>query len=205
MSLSRYICAVWKLALYVVLFSPGVMAADIDLSGVPSAERQMIENACSSSKYLGPANFYDCLSRQVKDLSQHAGKPSLANASTQEEQMIEGACSSSKYLGPASYYDCLNRQVKDLSHHAGKPSIAGASPQERQMIENACSSSKYLGPASYYDCLERQVRALNVRYEQPNIANPAPNKPRGNEIEGLSDRLDPSWGLLKMRLKNRQP
>jgi hypothetical protein len=87
-----------------------------DLSPLNSDERQSIESACSTAKYLqGPAAYNLCLSRHLQEWGSGPKRPDLSSLNSDERQSIESACSTAKYLqGPAAYNRCLLRQLQSL-------------------------------------------------------------------------------------------
>ncbi len=134
-----------------------------DLSNLNTSERQSIEAACSSDKYMnGPAAYNTCLSRQLNLLNQQGSRPDLSNLNTSERQSIEAACSSAKYMnGPAAYNTCLSNQLSTLNQQGSRPDLSNLNTSERQSIESACSTDKYMnGPAAYNTCLTRQLSLM---------------------------------------------
>jgi len=87
-----------------------------DLSRLSSPERQSIEAACSTDKYVnGPAAYNRCLNNQLVALERQGGRPDLSRLSTTERNSIEAACSTDKYVnGPAAYNRCLSQQLARL-------------------------------------------------------------------------------------------
>lgn len=137
-----------------------------DLSGVSLAEREAIERTCNYDRqYSGPAAYYACISRELRNLSSFSGKPDMSKASASEQQAIERTCNYDRqYSGPAAYYACVSRELRSLSSFNGKPDMGRASPAEREAIEKTCNYDRqYSGPAAYYSCVLRELRQLAVR------------------------------------------
>lgn len=138
-------------------------SGSIALADLSEPERNSIEAACSSDKYLnGPAAYNACLKRQLASLTAQNRRPDLSGLSSDERQSIESACSSDKYLnGPAPYNACLRRQLATLGSTNRRPDLSGLTNENRRSIEMACSSDKYLnGPAAYNTCLAQQLSRL---------------------------------------------
>ncbi len=143
------------------------------LEGVSSAERTMIEAACSLDRNVGgPARYYNCLRSQLSALRSSSGPPSLASLSSAQRAMVESACSLDRNVGgPARYYNCLRNQVAALDATHGEPSLVGVSSAERAMIESACSLDRNVGgPARYYNCLRNQLSSLHASSGPPSLA-----------------------------------
>lgn len=133
-------------------------AAGPDLSNLNSAERESIEAACSSDKYLrGPAAHNSCLLTNLQALDRQGPRPNLAHLNSAERQSVEAACSNDKYLnGPAAYNACLSTKLEGLERQGKRPDLSRLSSAERKSIEFGCSNDKYLnGPAAYNACLTR--------------------------------------------------
>jgi hypothetical protein len=105
-------------------------AGQPDLSNISSANRDMIESACSGDRILnGPAAYYSCLRREVNALQASQGDPDLTTIPRAERSMIESACSGDRILqGPAAYYNCVRRQLAALA--SNQPPKAVAQPAE---------------------------------------------------------------------------
>jgi len=87
--------------------------ANPQLSG---PERESIEAACSTDKYVnGPSAYNNCLSSQLHALERQGSRPNLSGLSASARQSIEAACSTDKYVnGPAAYNACLSSQLAQL-------------------------------------------------------------------------------------------
>ena len=167
---------------------PSAGGAMADLS---DPERQSIEAACSSDKYLnGAAAYNTCLKRQLAALSPQNRRPDLSNLHGEERQSIESACSSDKYLnGAAAYNACLRKQLASLSPQNRRPDLSGLNGEERQSIESACSSDKYLnGPAPYNACLRRQLAALESTNKRPDLSSVSNENRRSIEMACSTDK-----------------
>jgi hypothetical protein len=144
-----------------------------DLTAASSWEQAAIERACSYDKnYRGPGDYYECLRRELNDLSRYSGKPDLSAVSSSERAAIERACSYDKsYRGPGDYYGCLRRELAQVSRFSGRPDLSGASASEQAAIERACSYDKsYRGPAAYYECLRRELSDLSRFTGKPDLS-----------------------------------
>jgi peptidoglycan hydrolase-like protein with peptidoglycan-binding domain len=151
---------------------------DSILSGINSTERAAIENACGYHKRnSGPADYYDCLRRELASLSNSAGRPDISRATASEQTAIENACGYHKRnSGPGDYYGCLRRELANLSKSSGRPDLSRATASEQSAIENACGYHKRnSGPGDYYSCLRRELATLANSAGQPDLsrANPA--------------------------------
>ena len=162
-----------RIAETVVRERSGSNAAKPDLSAVDSWEQAAIERACNPARlYSGPADYYSCLRRELRELQAHSGKPDLSGVSSSERTAIEKACNSARlYSGPGDYYSCLRRELRELQAHSGKPDLSAASPWEREAIEKACNSARlYSGPGDYYSCLRRELRDLQAHSGKPDLS-----------------------------------
>jgi hypothetical protein len=140
-----------------------------DLSGIPANERNAIENACNYTRqFRGPAEYYQCLQREITALQSSRGRPDLSGIPANERSSIENACNYTRqFRGPAEYYQCLQREVAALQSSRGRPDLSGIPANERNAIENACNYTRqFRGPAEYYQCLQREVAALQ-RFSRP--------------------------------------
>ena len=127
-------------------------------SELSAADRALIEKACRSSQYSGPAAFHDCERRQVT-AAKKSTPVSFDGVSSSDKMLIEKACRSSQYSGPAAFHDCERRQVVNAKN-SPKVSFDGVSGSDQSMIEKACRSSQYSGPAAYRSCQRNQVSQL---------------------------------------------
>lgn len=171
--------------------STSPQSASVAMGDLSDPERQSIEAACSTDKYLnGPAAYNTCLKRQLAALSPQNRRPDLSHLQGEERQSIEAACSSDKYLnGPAAYNACLRRQLASLSPQNRRPDLSGLSSEERQSIESACSSDKYLnGPAPYNACLRRQLAALGSANRRPDLSGLTNENRRSIEMACSTDK-----------------
>jgi DnaJ domain len=84
-----------------------------DVSGLSDADKQSLETACASEKLMqGPAEYNECLRRQLEALRNAPKAPDLSGLSIRERDSIELVCSNSKLMeGPAAYNRCLMRQL----------------------------------------------------------------------------------------------
>jgi peptidoglycan hydrolase-like protein with peptidoglycan-binding domain len=87
-----------------------------DLTNASASEQATIENACNYDRqYRSSADYYSCLSRELRKLSAHSGKPDLSRVSQSEQAAIENACNYDRqYRGPGDYYGCLQRELNKL-------------------------------------------------------------------------------------------
>ncbi len=144
-----------------------------DLSGLSHSERQSIEAACNTDKYVnGPAAYNKCLRNQLSAMSGQAGSPDLSKLSRSELQSIEAACNTDKYVnGPAAYNKCLRNQLSAMSGQPGRPDLSKLSRSELQSIEAACNTDKYVnGPAAYNKCLRNQLSAMSGQAGSPDLS-----------------------------------
>lgn len=145
-------------------------AAKSQLSG---AERESIEAACSTDKYVnGPAAYRNCIENQMAALRNGVRRPDLSRLSGAERESAESACSTDKYInGPAAYNACLTQQVSALTPQNRRPDLSRLSSSERVSIEAACSTDKYInGPSAYNNCLSSQLHALQRQGARPNLS-----------------------------------
>lgn len=145
-------------------------AANSQLSG---PERESIEAACSTDKYVnGPAAYKNCIAGQMDSLRNGVRRPDLSRLSGAERESIEAACSTDKYVnGPAAYNACLTQQVSALTPQNRRPDLSRLSSSERESIEAACSTDKYVnGPSAYNNCLSSQLHALERQGSRPNLS-----------------------------------
>jgi len=153
--------------------APGQMvspAANPQLSG---SERESIEAACSTDKYVnGPAAYKNCIAGQMNALRNGVRRPDLSRLSGAERESIEAACSTDKYInGPAAYNACLTQQLSALTPQSRRPDLSRLSSSEHESIEAACSTDKYVnGPSAYNNCLSSQLRALERQRSRPNLS-----------------------------------
>lgn len=148
----------------------GATSAVADLS---APERESLEAACSSDKYMnGRAAYQRCVSRQLAALVEGPRHPDLSSLTIPERQSIEAACSADKYMnGPAAYNSCLRDQLADLRGESGRPNLSALSEPERQSIESACSADKYTnGPAAYNRCLRNHLNSLGGASGRPSLS-----------------------------------
>ena len=134
-----------------------------DLSRLSSAERQSIESACSTDKYMnGPAAYNRCLADQLAAMSGQSQRPDLSRLSSTEKQSIESVCSTDKYMnGPAAYNKCLQAQLIARDRQGISPDLSRLSLSDRRSIEASCSTDKYVnGPAAYNRCLSNQLKTI---------------------------------------------
>jgi hypothetical protein len=91
-------------------------SGDGNLLSLTPVERQSIESACSTAKYVeGPAAYNRCLDRQLEAWAAGPRQPDLSRLTPAERQSIESACSTAKYVeGPAAYNRCLEKQLVAL-------------------------------------------------------------------------------------------
>jgi DnaJ domain len=88
--------------------------AEPDLSGLHDADKQSIETACASDKLMqGPAEYSECLRKQLDALRSVPKPPDLSGLSSRERDSLELVCSNAKLMdGPAAYNQCLSRQLE---------------------------------------------------------------------------------------------
>lgn len=142
-------------------------------SQLSAPERESIEAACSTDKYVnGPAAYKNCIALQMDSLRNGVRRPDLSWLSGAERESIEAACSTDKYVnGPAAYNACLTQQVSALTPQNRRPDLSRLSSPERESIEAACSTDKYVnGPSAYNNCISSQLHELERQGSRPNLS-----------------------------------
>ncbi|MCA3174044.1 MAG: peptidoglycan-binding protein [Burkholderiales bacterium] len=162
-----------------------------DITNASASEQASIENACNYDRqYRSSTDYYNCLRRELTQLSAHPGKPDLSRASQSEQAAIENACNYDRqYRGPGDYYSCLRKELAKLGNTAGRPSLAQATSWEQSAIENACNYDRqYRGPGDYYNCLRRELQKLASSQGKPDLSRLAQFEQASIEIACIYDR-----------------
>jgi len=76
-----------------------------------------IEKTCKYDKdYNGPADYYQCIRKELGKLSRLSKKPNMAHLTGFQISSIEKTCKYDKdYNGPADYYQCILKELRKLS------------------------------------------------------------------------------------------
>jgi len=87
--------------------------ADPDLSAIPAADRQAIENVCRGERTLyGPVPYNNCLREQLATYNAAPPAPDLSAIPAADRQAIENVCRGERTLyGPVPYNNCLREQL----------------------------------------------------------------------------------------------